>query len=91
MIRTDEESCMTSLTDVERDRGAVTSHARTVEHLVETAPDDALLDMLDKLTSRLKEVKKQSEMRDDEVDVDIGVTIDAVIVEQLKSTIAQLG
>ena len=89
-ITTEEEAAMTSLTQLDKERAAMTSHAGTVEQLVALAPDDALLEMLGDLTSRLNDLELQTGTKDKTATVG-DVTFDSDKLSQLKSAIAELG
>ena len=81
---------MTSLTQLDKERAVMTSHARIVEQLVASAPDDALLEMLCDLTSRLNDLELQTGTKD-KMETVCDVTYDSEKMTQLKSAIGELG
>ena len=89
-IRTVEETAMASLTQLDKERAVMTSHAGTLEQLVTLAPDDALLEMLNDLTSRLNDLELQTGTKDRIATV-CDVTFVSDKLTQLKSAIAELG
>ena len=89
-ITIEEEAAMASLTQVDKERAAMTSHAVTVEQLVTSAPDDALLKMLNDLTSRLNDLELQTGTKN-KMETVCDVTFDSNKLTQLKSAIAELG
>ena len=89
-IKTEEAAAMASLTQLDTERAVMTSHAVTVEQLVASAPDDALLEMLSDLTSRLNDLELQTGTKD-KMETVYDVTFDSDKLTQLKSAIAELG
>ena len=93
LIQSEEEAVSASLAGLERNRAAVKSNAGTVEKLVSSASDVALLDMLSKLATRLDNLGLQSgkaaqEGRGAGV---LDVTFDQQRLNSLKGHIANLG
>ena len=89
-ITTEEEAAMTSLTQLDKERAAMTSHAGTVEQLVASAPDDALLEMLCDLTSRLNDLELQTGTSD-KVGTVVDVTFESQKLSHLKTSVSTLG
>ena len=85
-----EEAAMTSLTRMDKARAAMTSHAGTVEQLVASCPDDALLEMMSKLTSRLKDLQLQT-ATSAKMGTVVDVTFESRKLQHLRSAIAKLG
>ena len=88
LIQTEEETMLTSLTDLEEVRTAVTSHASTIDHIVTSSSDDGLLLMLKQLTLRLNNLEGQTT---DTVKTDGDITFDDQILIRLKSDLSALG
>ena len=90
LIQTEEETAMTSLTALEKERAAVTSYARTVDHIVTSSPDDGILLMLKQLTSRLNDLESQSETPDKATAVG-DMSFDTQMLTRLKLDLSALG
>ena len=90
LIQAEEDVIMTSVTQLERLKAMVKANASTIEQLVTSAPDVALLDMLGKLTSRLGDLKQQSGTADKTTTV-VDVTFEAQKLNSLKTNVSNLG
>ncbi|XP_070182870.1 transcription intermediary factor 1-beta-like [Littorina saxatilis] len=60
LIQKEEDTTVTSLAEMEKARAAMTSNSSNIDHLVTSAPDDALLQMLNQLKSRLDDLESES-------------------------------
>ena len=89
-IQAEEDTIMTSLTLMEKNRSAIRSNASTVEHLISSGPDIALLDMLSKLSSRLNELEAQTATTE-RIGTIVDVTFDSQRLTNLKSYISSVG
>ena len=90
LIQAEEKTAMTSLTDMEKERAAVTSHAGTIDHIVTSSPDDGLLLMLKQLASRLNDLESQIGTTD-KVKTIGEISFDDQILTRLKSDLFDLG
>ena len=90
LIQAEEKTAMTSLTDMEKERAAVTSHAGTIDHIVTSSPDDGLLLMLKQLASRLNDLESQTGTTD-KVKTIGEISFDDQILTRLKSDLFDLG
>ena len=90
LIQAEEKTAITSLTDMEKERAAVTSHAGTIDHIVTSSPDDGLLLMLKQLASRLNDLESQIGTTD-KVKTIGEISFDDQILTRLKSDLFHLG
>ena len=90
LITTEETAALALLTELDKERAAMRSHAATLEQLVASAPDDDLLEMLSKLTSRLSELELQTGTTE-KIEAIADVTFDSPKLHELKAAIAELG
>ena len=90
LVQAEEDTAMTSLADLEKDRAAMTSHAGTIDHLVTSAPDDGLLQTLKQLTSRLNTLESESGTTD-KVKAVSDISFDTQMLTRLKSDLSTLG
>ena len=90
LIQAEEKTAITSLTDMEKERAAVTSHAGTIDHIVTSSPDDGLLLMLKQLASRLNDLESQTGTTD-KVKTIGEISFDDQILTRLKSDLFDLG
>ena len=89
-IQAEEDAIMTSLSQLEKNRTAIKCSASTVEKLVTSAPDIALLDMLGKLTSRLSDLELLTGTSD-KMGTVVDVTFESQKLSYLKSAVSTLG
>ena len=89
LIQAQEDASMTSLRELERLKTALASNAASVENLVDSAPEGALLSMLNNLSSRLDDLESQSGMTDRIKVADF--ILDSGKLNQVKADIASLG
>ncbi|KAK7087462.1 transcription intermediary factor 1-beta-like [Littorina saxatilis] len=90
LIQSKEEETLTLLADVEKVRAAMTSHSRTIDHVVTSAPDDALLQMSKQLTSRLTDL--ETDVGEAMQSVHVGdLVLDSKLLAALKSDLCALG
>lgn len=89
LIRAEEDTAMTSLTELENVRASATSHAGTIGHIVTSSPDDSLLLMVKQLTSRLN-LESQS-VTTDKVEAVGDISFDDQILTRLKSDLSTFG
>ena len=90
LIRAEEDSAMTSLTELEKTRASVTSYAGTIDHIMTSSPDDGLLLMLKQLTSRLNNLESQSGTTD-KVKAVVDLSFDDQILARLMSDLSAFG
>ncbi|XP_070182864.1 transcription intermediary factor 1-beta-like [Littorina saxatilis] len=90
LIQKEEDATMTSLAEMEKARAAMTSNSSNIDHLVTSAPDDALLQMLNQLKSRLDDL--ESESGKTAMVKDVGdIVFDSQLQTRLKSDLSELG
>ncbi|XP_070182859.1 transcription intermediary factor 1-beta-like [Littorina saxatilis] len=90
LIQKEEDATMTSLAEMEKARAAMTSHSSNIDHLVTSAPDDALLQMLNHLKSRLDDLESESGTTAKVKDVG-DIVFDSQLLTRLKSDLSKLG
>ncbi|KAK7088731.1 transcription intermediary factor 1-beta-like [Littorina saxatilis] len=90
LIQKEEDATMTSLDETEKARAAMTSHSGNIDHLVTSAPDDALLQMLQQLKARLDDLESESEPIAKVKDV-VDIDFDSHLLTRLKSDLSKLG
>ncbi|XP_070177766.1 transcription intermediary factor 1-beta-like [Littorina saxatilis] len=90
LIQKEEDATMTSLAEMEKARAAMTSNSSNIDHLVTSAPDDALLQMLNQLKSRLDDLESESGTTAKVKDVD-DIVFDSQLLSRLKSDLSKLG
>ena len=90
LVQTEEVTALTSLTDLERVRTVMTSHAGTIDHIVTSSPDDGLLLMLEQLTLRFNNLEVQSR-KTDTIKAVGNISFDDQILIRLKSDLSTLG
>ncbi|KAK7088442.1 hypothetical protein V1264_022363 [Littorina saxatilis] len=81
---------MTSFADMEKARAAMTSNSGNIDHLVTSAPDDALLQMLKQLKLRLDDLESESGTTAKVKDVG-DIVFDSQLLTRLKSDLSTLG
>ncbi|XP_070205947.1 uncharacterized protein [Littorina saxatilis] len=81
---------MTSFADMEKARAAMTSNSGNIDHLVTSAPDDALLQMLKQLKLRLDDLESESGTTAKVKDVG-DIVFDSQLLTRLKSDLSELG
>ncbi|XP_070182851.1 uncharacterized protein [Littorina saxatilis] len=90
LIQKEEDATMTSLVEMEKTRAAMTSNSSNIDHLVTSAPDDALLQMLNQLKSRLDDLESESGTTAKVKDVG-DIVFDSQLLTRLKSDLSKLG
>ena len=90
LIRVEEDTAMTSLTELENVRASATSYAGAIDHIVTSSPDDSLLLMVKQLTSRLNDLESQS-VTTDKVKAVGDISFDDQILTRLKSDLSTFG
>ncbi|KAK7088004.1 uncharacterized protein [Littorina saxatilis] len=90
LIQTDEDETMTALSAVKKISAAMTSQSGNIDHLVKSAPDDAFLQTLEQLKSRLDDLETESGTTA-EVKYDGDIGLDSKQLTRLKSNLAKLG
>ena len=89
-IQADEDASLTSLTDQDKLRAALMSHAGTSERMVTSAGDVALLQVTEQLTSCLNDVESRGRTTG-EVKVISEVTFGSENASAIKSAMSMLG
>ncbi|XP_070182865.1 transcription intermediary factor 1-beta-like [Littorina saxatilis] len=84
LIQKEEDATVTSLAEMEKARAAMTSNSSNIDHLVTSAPDDALLQMLNHLKSRLDDLESESGTTAKVKDVG-DIVFDSQLLTRLKS------
>ncbi|KAK7088438.1 hypothetical protein V1264_022360 [Littorina saxatilis] len=90
LIQKEEDATMTSFADKEKARAAMTSNSGNIDHLVTSAPDDALLQMLKQLKLRLDDLESESGTTAKVKDVG-DIVFDSQLLTRLKSDLSKLG
>ncbi|XP_070205464.1 transcription intermediary factor 1-beta-like [Littorina saxatilis] len=90
LIQKEEDATMTSFADMEKARAAMTSNSGNIDHLVTSAPDDALLQMLKQLKLRLDDLESESGTTAKVKDVG-DIVFDSQLLTRLKSDLSELG
>ncbi|KAL8591955.1 hypothetical protein ACOMHN_020433 [Nucella lapillus] len=90
LIQLEEDVIMTNVSQLEKTPSAIKSNAHYVEHISQSAPDVAFLDMLRKLTSRLSELDQRSRTSEKAGPL-VDVTFETQKVNHLKSVISGTG
>ncbi|XP_070184158.1 transcription intermediary factor 1-beta-like, partial [Littorina saxatilis] len=90
LIQKEEDATVTSLAEMEKARAAMTSNSSNIDHLVTSAPDDALLQMLNQLKSRLDDLESESGKTAKVKDVG-DIVFYSQLLTRLKSDLSKLG
>ncbi|XP_070182645.1 transcription intermediary factor 1-beta-like [Littorina saxatilis] len=90
LIQKEEDATVTSLAEMEKARAAMTSNSSNIDRLVTSAPDDALLQMLNQLKSRLDDLESESGKTAKVKDVG-DIVFDSQLLARLKSDLSKLG
>ncbi|XP_076434661.1 putative E3 ubiquitin-protein ligase MID2 [Babylonia areolata] len=89
-IQAEEDCAMATVSQWEKTRAAIRTNASSLESLADTAPDVALLGMLSKLTSRLRELDQRSRTSEKAGPI-VDVAFETQKLNHLKSVVSGLG